>query len=160
MSILLMLIGIPGSGKSTWLFHQPVYIDLDQYKIINEEKFAVVCPDNIRKTMSNISDQSNNAEVWKNVRGETIEILNHATNVVIDATNVNTNFRKQFIKDLKCELWAKVFHSEPALACNRIKNDIKFKTNRANVPDEVVYKMYGEFLYTLTVLELEGFKLI
>jgi len=172
--ILLMLIGIPGSGKSSWLSKQEkVLIDGGTYlKIIPDRLkmthdhnigvlFHVVCPDEIRKRKTgNISDQNMNTVVWQEAKDETIGCLDHGTNVLLDATNVNTFYRNVFIHDLKCKLWAKLFSVEPQIAYERIKKALDSGIDRATVPEEVVYKMYGEYLYSIKMLESEGFKIL
>jgi predicted kinase len=143
----LLLIGIPGSGKSTWLKQLP-------------GNFEIICPDQIRKRLSggDISDQTLNVQVWEEAKKRTVEALQAGQDVVLDATNVNTTRRREFLAGLpECLKKAKIFDISPEEACQRIKADLEIWKDRAAVPDEIVYRMYGEFLYTEKVLESEGF---
>ena len=160
--ILLMLVGIPGSGKSIWLNSLKKTIrDGGKYLLYNEIPFFAVCPDNIRKQLSgNISDQSINIQVWQEAKDRTRGCLEHGTNVILDATNVNTTYRRDFISGLPpCRLLAKIFPVTPEIAWERVKSDLFAGRDRAKVPEETIYRMYGEYLYTTKVLTSEGFEL-
>lgn len=160
--VFLVLIGIPGSGKSTWLagLEKKSLIEA-KYVIVNNLSFTVVCPDTIRQRLSHISDQSQNDLVWQKAKERTIDRLERGVNVILDATNVNTSRRQEFIKGLPpCRKVAKVFSVGPEQACLRIKKDLDEKKQRSDVPEEAVYKMYGEFLYTIRVIASEGFELL
>lgn len=148
---LILTIGIPGCGKDTWI------------KSFNtREEYTVVCPDNIRKELTdNISDQSLNGKVWAIAKERVVYALKLGVNVILNATNVSTYHRNIFIDDLPpCNLLAKVFDVAPEVAYGRIAHDIRNGVDRSNVPEEVVYRMHGEYLYTVRVLKQEGFNLI
>jgi predicted kinase/DNA-directed RNA polymerase subunit RPC12/RpoP len=156
--ILLMLVGIPGSGKSSWL---KTFKGTSKNIFINNSRYTLICPDAIRQSMGDIHDQTRNIAVWQEAKKHTVEYLKQKMNVILDATNVNTKLRRQFLEDLPpCQKLAKIFTVNPDLACIRIKQDIKEKKHRADVPEEVIYRMYGEFLYTLKVIASEGFQFI
>lgn len=150
---LFVLIGIPGSGKSHWLK-------------LNRSSFPhsyVVCPDTIRKKFFNdISDQNSNAAVWDIAKEQVIAALKCDHDVILDATNVNTSYRQEFLSDIIpfYDVTAIVFDITPEEAYQRIARDIKNGIDRSNVPKHVIYRMYEEYLYTLIVLETEGFKSI
>lgn len=146
---LIMLVGIPGSGKTRWL-------------IKNQGTATTVSPDHIRRSISgSISDQSANIEVWANAKRHAIACLANAQDIILDATNVNTVFRRQFLENLPpCNLIAVTFDVKPETACKRIRKDMDEGLDRSDVPDYVVYRMYGDFLYTKKVLKSEGFKVI
>lgn len=146
LSDFKMLIGIPGSGKSTWLKN-------------NSNDSIIVCPDQIRKELTkNISDQSKNNEVWKIAKERIIEEIKDSQNVILDATNVNTQLRRKFMEDITdCNKIAVLFRVTPEVAAERIQKDIENSVDRSKVPEDVVYRMYGEYLYTEKVIKEENF---
>lgn len=152
---LIMTIGIPGSGKSTWIKKQI----LSPNALI---KIIVVSPDRIRQEeFSDVSHQGNNVEVWDLAKDRTRAYLLKGTSVILDATNVNTVYRAKFLLGLpECRLQAKLFPANPEDCWERIKNDIKLAKNRANVPREIIYRMHGEYQETSRVIASEGFELI
>jgi predicted kinase len=128
MSEFIMLVGIPGSGKSTWIK-------------INSSGIFVICPDTIRKNLSgDISSQVDNSLVWSIAKYNTVEHLKSNENVILDATNVNTTNRRNFMKGLPyCHKKAIVFEISPELAIKRIQKDLENHLDRSNAPDGVVY---------------------
>jgi len=150
---LILMVGIPGSGKSSWLEEQGLY---------KNPAFIILCPDQVRKELcGNISDQSRNIEVWDIVKIKTITCLKQGISVVLDATNVSTTNRRTFIKGLPtCILQAKLFPADPAQCYVRILKDLEQNKNRADVPEETLYKMFGEYLYSEKVIQSEGFEVI
>jgi predicted kinase len=148
---LILLVGLPGSGKSTW-------VETTQ----ENGNYITICPDRIRKELyGNMTDQSHNIEVWAEAKTRTIAGLNAGKTVLIDATNVSTFYRKIFIQGLPdCKLQAVLFEVPPEDCWKRVKKDIDSGKDRAKVPEEVIYRMYEEFLYTKKVIESEGFEIL
>ena len=147
---LILLIGIPGSGKSSWLKCQRL------------DDFEIISPDQIRQEeFGDISTQANNIEVWYKAKVKTFDALNEGRSVILDATNVNTKYRLEFIAGLPtCKLQAKIFRDGPQECYERISRDLQAGRNRSNVPEETVFRMYGELLYTIKVIQSEGFEII
>jgi len=146
---LIFTIGIPGSGKSTWIHSQPGYV--------------VVSPDGIRGEMGDITDQSRNAEVWATAKVRVAEALKQGRNVILDSTNVEARRRREFVEGLPSHiLKAKLFHVDPETAKQRIRDDLEKKVPRSNVPDYVVDRMYQNFKDTIDErqLESEGFEVL
>lgn len=140
-----MLIGIPGSGKSTWLAKQNNY---------------VICPDSIRQYLSgDISDQEQNATVWKLAQYTTNWALANNISVILDATNTNTMWRRVFLNHLpqaNFKRKAIIFQINPDVAVERIK----FRLAGSKVPADVVYRMHGDLLYTMKTIKEECWDLI
>lgn len=136
MLTFFMTIGIPGSGKSTFLNKFP--------------KDIIVSPDRIRAKISNINDQTKNNIVWKIALDNVVDLLNSGSDAILDATNVVSKNRSNFIKSLKNNVFIKfrtaaiVFNISTAIAKKRIKNDIMANVNRADVPDHVIDRMYSQ----------------
>ena len=152
----LMLIGIPGSGKTHW-------INLNKKKL-DAMNYEVISPDEIRQEITGkISDLSQDRIVWNEAKLRVFNRLINGKNVILDATNVNYYYRRLFIENLpKCNLRAKLFEVTPELAKERIKNDLKHGKPRSKVPEEVIDRMQNQFINYCSVLALikEGFEVI
>jgi len=144
----IMTVGIPGSGKSTWLKKQS---DLN-----------IVSTDDIRKEITgDVSNISKDKDVWKIAKTRVIQLLNKGKDVVLDATNVDSDKREDFLKGLpKSKLLAKIFNVNPEESKKRIRKDIKDKKNRSNVPPEVIDDMYKKFKAGIGKLKQQGFGII
>jgi predicted kinase len=144
-----MLIGIPGSGKTTWLKD-------------NSQGYVVVSPDHVRELLfGDVSDQSQNDIVWKTAQYVITCNLLEGRDVILDATNVNTRLRRLFLDKLpECRREAVIFDVDPEMAYGRISKDIFDNLSRAHVPEEVVYRMWGEFQYTKKVLKEDSWDAI
>lgn len=85
-----MMVGIPGSGKTTYakdnLFtNNTVYLSSDE----------------IRINMFGFEDQTHNQEVFERMQRETIEALKCGFDIIYDATNLNAKRRKTIIDRVK-----------------------------------------------------------
>jgi len=157
----ILIIGIPGSGKSTWIS-----------KFNSDNKYTVVSPDQIRKQLTgNVSDQTQNAKVWMIAKERVKSYLGRGKSVIFDSTMTNPQRRREFIKDLPpAHLKAKVFYIDPEVSKERIKKDILAGKDRADVPDDVIDRMQSELMGTVKLLdggvldvsklEDEGFEII
>ena len=158
---LIMMIGVSGSGKSTYLKNGilkdlPNLINVLEINDIKLEDI-IVCPDNIREDVTgSISNMSKDRYVW--VLAE--EFLNKRIKeygyAILDATNVNGKYRRKFLKKFKnVKKTAIVFESNPELSKFRINEDIKNEVNRSNVPEFVIDKQHEN--YKLSVLDNKEF---
>jgi predicted kinase len=150
LPILLLLIGIPGSGKSTWL------------KSFDQTNYIIINPDSIRKEITgDISDVSQDVKVWQIAKERTVNALENGKNVILDATNVDTSRRREFINDLpEVQIQAKLFDADPEESKRRIRKDIELGIDRSNVPEEIIDKMYDKYKYTLTKIKEEPIEII
>ena len=147
-----MLIGIPGCGKSTYI------------RQIDNNNVVVVSPDNIRKELTgNISDQSKNADVFEIAEKRIIKNIFDGKYVILDATNVNTKYRKLLIDKIKSivgngvNIYATVFDCDPDVSKQRISKDIQNGVDRANVPNNIIDIMYSQYLDTINSIGTEAF---
>lgn len=148
LPILLMTIGIPGSGKSTWIDKQ--------------KGFKVISPDRIRKKVTgDISDVSQDSTVWKITTKKISDHLKKGQNAILDATNVDTIRRADFLRGLpKHKLQAKIFKLSAAEAKKRIKKDIDSGKDRSNVPPDIIDTMAKKFKEGLGDLKKQGFEIV
>ena len=152
---LITLTGIAGSGKSTWIKNnKPKW-----------KKTVVISTDELRKKLTgDISNQKVNPEVYKLAKVLIINNLKKGKNVVLDSTNVDTERRIPFIKDMEKEVdfkkTALIFYVSRDEAKKRIKNDIENNVDRPNVPEKAIDEMYQLYLDTLKNLPIEGFKIV
>lgn len=152
---LVLLIGIPGCGKSTWIKNNKS----------KWENTVVVSPDEIRKQLlGDVSDQTKNSEIWKFAKLFAIESLKSGSNVIIDATNTDNVNRILWVESIQEEVDFKrialVFYVSPEVAKDRIRKDIENNVDRCNVPDKGVDTQYEWYLDSLKMLPKEGFKIV
>lgn len=124
-----MMVGLPGSGKSTYA------------KELSNDLDAITCSsDIIRKELcGDINSQDKNEEVFKLLHNRIKENLKDGKSVIYDATNINSKRRRTFLFELKniscykkCVIMATPFNE----CCNR--NDSRDR----NVPYDVIKRMY------------------
>ena len=90
MAALNIMIGMPGSGKTSYakkhlLTSNSVYLSSDQTRI----------------DMYGFEDQTHNGEVFERMKQETILALQNGFDVIYDATNLVRKRREALIKDIK-----------------------------------------------------------
>jgi predicted kinase len=92
MSIAIIGIGIPGSGKTTVL-----------KKLAETLPAAYVCPDDIRAEVSGGDPTNHEHEeaVWALARIRALQALEGGEHVILDATFTHTEGRKEFVELLR-----------------------------------------------------------
>lgn len=145
----MLLMGIPGSGKSSWA---------KEYVFKCDASYTIISSDDIRKQLTgDINDQSKNSEVWEIVFNQVSGMLQNQRNVILDATNVRTDLRRVLVRQLpKCNRYIKVFPVDKSSAKQRIAKDIAKGVVRSEVPDIVIEKMHASFLESQSLLHEEG----
>lgn len=143
---VVMSIGIPGSGKTTYLK------DLaDKYNAL------YVCPDDNRQLLSgSASNQSVNAEAWELAYYEIGHGLYQGSDVIIDATNTKTIDRKQLIQHCRVAagMIIGVWFVTPLDICLE-RNSMRSRV----VPEHAIIRMY-EQLIDNPPDEKEGFDIL
>lgn len=87
----VMLIGLPGSGKSTWA----------EKHITENSNTVIISSDEMRKELFNDeSSQEDNNRVFYEMEVRTLQNLNNGVNVIYDATNVVRKRRKVLLDKL------------------------------------------------------------
>lgn len=146
---LILLMGIPGSGKSTWA---------KEYVFKCDASYTIVSSDDIRKQLTgDINDQSKNSEVWEVVFNQVSGALKNRRNIILDATNVRTDLRRVLVRQLPdCNRFIKLFPVDKSSAKQRIAKDLAKGVVRSEVPDMIIEKMYASFLESQSVVQDEG----
>ena len=90
MAALNIMIGFPGSGKSSYA---------KKYLLTNNSVY--LSSDDIRVDMFGFEDQTHNAEVFERMKRETLIALQNDFDVVYDATNLSKKRRSDIIKSAK-----------------------------------------------------------
>jgi len=125
----IMMVGLPGSGKSTYA------------EKIAEESDAIICSsDMIRKELyGDVNSQDKNVVVFLTLHRRIKEHLSNGRNVIYDATNISSKRRRAFLKELerivcikKCVIMATPF--EECLEKNKQRDRV--------IPEDVICKMY------------------
>lgn len=125
-----MLVGLPGSGKSTYCNTFP-----DTYKIHSS--------DAIREELSgDVNNQNINSQVFQLLHKRVKQDLVDGHNVIYDATNISWKRRKAFLQELnsiKCHRVCDII-ATPFEVCLQQNEERDRK-----VPYEVVERMYRNF---------------
>lgn len=129
-----MLVGISGSGKSTYAHYM---------KNTFLEPVEIVSSDSIREELyGDESIQGNPNKVFRIMLARTKRYLGEGKSVIYDATNLSDRRRINFLKELKGYDCAKLCHVmivDPRM-CSENQ-----KLRERHVSDEVIYKQVKEF---------------
>jgi predicted kinase len=125
----IMLVGLPGSSKSTWA---------ENHK--EELNMIIHSSDAIREEFGDVNDQSKNDLVFKTLHSRIKEDLLNGKNVCYDATNLNRRKRMHFLcnelRNVPCKKVCVLF-ATPYEVC------LKNNANRERkVPEDVIDRMY------------------
>lgn len=134
---LTMVIGVPGSGKSTWA---------REFCKKNPD-ILYLSTDEIRKKIgSGEEDQSVNNEVFRVMKNKTEDALKNNSSVLLDATFIKRSWRKDFTeigRRYSARLIAHVFKVGKEVLIKRIQK--RASLGGLNVPIEVIDKYIKMF---------------
>ena len=133
--MLVVTVGLPSSGKTSWVDD---FIGENQGKAID-----VISSDKIREEVFNdIEDQNHNSEVFDLMKRRTKESLSQGHIAIYEATNISSKRRRALLKELN-KYYDKaicLFKYKRLTAC-QIDNE---KRDR-EVPSDVIDRMYRNF---------------
>lgn len=132
-NVLIVLGGLPASGKSTYA---------EMLREINPT-FQRVCPDLIRKAFYGDENiQGDGKRVFNTAFHDLKEYGSIGANVIFDATNINADRRKKFVKEMRPYFDILIFKwiTTPASVCY----ERNFHRDR-QVPSNVIKRMSDNF---------------
>ena len=101
MQTIVLMVGLPGSGKST-IAEKIVRGEIEDFLDFNESNTVILSSDTFRKMLlGDEKDQSNNKLVFGELKKHFIYYLNLGYNVIVDATNINMKSRRSYIEFVK-----------------------------------------------------------
>lgn len=129
---LIIMVGLSASGKSNHC-----------KRLAEDYKAVIVSSDAIREEIcGNVSDQSNNEEVFKIFHKRIRKYLYEKRNVIADATNITMKSRRAIINNVKKMDVEIIAYIVP----KRIEECIRDNVDREHpVPEEVIYKQEKRF---------------
>lgn len=137
MSTVWILVGAPGSGKSTWR----------AAKVAETPTVAVVCPDDNRRTLSGDSNnQAVSYPAFCMAKDQMRNALASGKDVVFDATNMYRKARKDFINLSRgngAKTVAVVFECSKETLLTR--NQKRGSLGGRNVSETVINNMLGRY---------------
>ena len=127
-----MLIGLPGSGKSTYSQ------TLNNAKIISSDEYR-------KEILKDENNQKANSLIFDSMYKDVVKTLNNGIDVIYDATNIGNKRRKILLDKLKKDLKDIVFFecivfATPFEQC--VVNNLK---RERKVPFDVIERMYKNF---------------
>lgn len=137
MQNFIMLMGLPGSGKST---------HAENYKK-GWPNTVVVSSDAIREELyGDANDQTNPKAVFAIMLERSIAALKEGNDVIYDATNVVAKTRKQTLSEIKKAVGANNFVSNLVfIACSISECKLRQGSRDRKVPDAVIDRMARKF---------------
>lgn len=138
----IMLIGLPGSGKSTWA-ESFIRDRPDGWFKGDFPEFAYHSSDAIREELfGDEEDQTHNVEVFEEMRKRVKRDLSDGKSIIYDATNLSKRRRIAFLREIKSFNVVKqailfITPYKQCLAQNAKRNRV--------VPDHAMRKMYMSF---------------
>lgn len=139
-NIFIMMVGLPGSGKTTYA-----------NKYAEEIDALVISSDDVREQIfGDVNDQGHNSELFDIIHNMIIESLRCKQNVIFDATNIVMKHRIALlkkIKEIKCVKKCYIM-ATPMEDCY-----INNNSRERKVPNEVIENMYKRWQ---TPAEFEG----
>ena len=149
MSKLIVMVGLPGSGKSTLIRGFNNHLSLSYYQVFSSDTYR-------EKLLGDENDQTGNELVFKTLYADLRAALQAGKNCVFDATNTTLKARRRIFEQIKdisqVEEVVAIVMSTPFEEC------VWRDSNRdRTVGRDVIYKFYSSFQFPQ---QFEGFSRI
>ena len=141
MTTLYVLVGVPGSGKTTWIGHQR--IDGDNTVIVSTDKYVEQYARSVGKTYSEVFQEYMPTAVDKMAQ-TVVEAFQNNKIVIWDqtSTTVNTRAKKLRMTPKHYKKIAVVFQTP-----RKELHDKFLNRPGKEIPDEVIQDMITKFVY-------------
>ena len=133
MATLIIMMGVPGSGKSTWTA-----------ALAEQYDATIVSRDDIRFSIVAENEEyfSKENEVFKTFTNTISWLLSQEVNVIADATHLNYGSRTKLLNALQTKpTFTIVAHKDEKLEICLQRNENRMGT-RAYVPESVIRRMF------------------
>lgn len=125
--MVYMLIGLPGSGKSTYA---------NKLKTDNN---VIISSDGIREEIGYLGDMSRNKEVFGILKARLKENVENNKDVILDCTNLTCKGRKSLLEDIEDKKVAIVL-DKPISTCIENNNN-----RERNIKESIINSMSERF---------------
>lgn len=139
MPLILVTIGIPGSGKSRLFYH---------LMNVKRADMCVISPDNIRRDLwGDVNEQKEGNRVFERAKNEIRAALDNYDIIGFDATNLSMARNNEFLEEFDCKkLFIFMQDSLDADLCKiRVNSDIENGKDRSKVPEALIDKMHERY---------------